>query len=298
VRDNIAGFGGDVSRITLFGQSAGSASVDIYSYAWTADPIVNAFIEESGSVGVLTGGDVQATEKWYNVSMALGCGGPEAAATSEACVRTKNISDIVTALSTVPAGFVPVVDNVTIFADYAARGSAGQFVKKPLLVGSNNNEAGLFDAAAGGTFPPAAITAMNAEFTCPAGDAARYRAMNGVPVWRYRYFGVWPNLNISANAGAFHSAEVSQIFGNTVELMGIPNTANETAVSTLFRSAWTSFAKRPETALDALGWPRYVVAGTSLIEIAFDDQTRPIFVNSTMYDNVCQNLNQSALPPV
>jgi len=57
---------------------------------------------------------------------------------------------------------------------------------------------------------------MNAEFTCPAGDAARYRAMNDVPVWRYRYFGVWPNLNISANAGAFHSAEVSQIFGNTV----------------------------------------------------------------------------------
>jgi len=130
VRDNIAGFGGDVSRITLFGQSAGSASVDIYSYAWTADPVVNAFIEESGSVGVLTGGDDQATEKWYNVSMALGCGGPEAAATSEACVRTKNISDVVTALSTVPAGFIPVVDNVTIFADYAARGSAGQFVKR------------------------------------------------------------------------------------------------------------------------------------------------------------------------
>src|SRR5436190_14586297 len=43
VRDNIAAFGGDPSRITIFGQSAGSASVDYYSYAYTSDPIVAGF---------------------------------------------------------------------------------------------------------------------------------------------------------------------------------------------------------------------------------------------------------------
>lgn len=33
VHDNIANFGGDPDRILLFGQSAGAASVDTYSYA-------------------------------------------------------------------------------------------------------------------------------------------------------------------------------------------------------------------------------------------------------------------------
>jgi cholinesterase len=42
VSKNIEAFGGDPARILLFGQSTGGGSVDIYSYAWTEDPIVNA----------------------------------------------------------------------------------------------------------------------------------------------------------------------------------------------------------------------------------------------------------------
>lgn len=49
VRDNIEAFGGDASRITIFGESAGAASVDFYTYAWTQDPIIAGYIEESGT---------------------------------------------------------------------------------------------------------------------------------------------------------------------------------------------------------------------------------------------------------
>jgi carboxylesterase type B len=40
VHANIAQFGGDPERITLFGQSAGSVAVDAYSFAYPNDTIV------------------------------------------------------------------------------------------------------------------------------------------------------------------------------------------------------------------------------------------------------------------
>jgi cholinesterase len=52
VNNNIEAFGGDVKRITLFGESAGASSVDYYAYAWLDNPIVNAFIAQSGTAMV------------------------------------------------------------------------------------------------------------------------------------------------------------------------------------------------------------------------------------------------------
>lgn len=73
VRDNIAVFGRDPHRITLFGQSAGAASIDFYSYAWTSDPIVNGFILESGTTQVIPPlNETTSAAIWYNMTSQLG----------------------------------------------------------------------------------------------------------------------------------------------------------------------------------------------------------------------------------
>jgi acetylcholinesterase len=49
-RDNIAAFGGDPSRITQMGRSAGAISVDVHAYAFPNDPIAQAQYMQSGTI--------------------------------------------------------------------------------------------------------------------------------------------------------------------------------------------------------------------------------------------------------
>lgn len=82
---------------------------------------------ESGNVGILTAGDPLATQKWYNVSAALGCG---SSGDTVACVRSKSTATVLATIGQLGLGFVPVVDNVTLFSDYPARGAAGKFIHR------------------------------------------------------------------------------------------------------------------------------------------------------------------------
>jgi cholinesterase len=128
---------GDPKRITLFGESAGGASVDYYSYAWTKDPIVNGFIPQSGTVS--SGGRGAETDKtkpfpdWYALSEKLGCGGRESGEKTLECMRSKPAADIMKTVNAGKTGFGPMPDERVVFSDNKKRAEAGNFIKRVTL---------------------------------------------------------------------------------------------------------------------------------------------------------------------
>jgi cholinesterase len=302
VRENIQAFGGDPSRITLFGQSAGSASIDFYSYAWVKDPIVAGLVMESGTTGLGIYTKNETASSWFNVTSTLGCGDASSNPDSVlACMRSKNTTEISAAIPLSnsafgAAAFWPTIDDVVVFSDYPARSAAGEFIKVPLLIGNNNYEAGYFKTI-GSVYndylPESAWDDLNNfAFSCPAANRANISSSAGLPTWRYRYFGEFPDLELTTfpDSGAYHGSEISVLFDTLQEGNGLPPpTEAEIAIGNYMRGAWAAFAKDPENGLQCYGggWPEYNTQGKTLIRLAYNDTLGFNVVYPSLYDSVC-----------
>jgi cholinesterase len=133
VRDNIAAFGGDPKRITLFGESAGGGATDYYTFAWKDDPIVHSVIPMSGSVFTRGIAATENNEAWFSASAKLGCGGDSAGEKTLQCMKEKSWKDVLKFVQSgmrVPGKtFGPIFDEKIIFKDYSARAKAGLFAR-------------------------------------------------------------------------------------------------------------------------------------------------------------------------
>ena len=136
VRDNIKHFGGDIHRIGLWGQSAGSNSVGFYGFAYQDDPIVSGLMMDSGTelVPSLVSTD-QIHTNFSFVASQVGCGN---LTTSKelSCMREIPAATIENFLhsyqdaGTIPEiSFTPVLDNHTVFDDYYERVANGKAPK-------------------------------------------------------------------------------------------------------------------------------------------------------------------------
>jgi carboxylesterase type B len=138
VRDNIEQFGGDPKRIVIFGESAGGGAVDFYSFAYTDDPIVSGFIEQSGSAFTRGIAEESNLDVWYATSSKLGCGGKEAGSKTVDCMRQKKWEDLMKYVQTGPRvpgeTFGPIFDEKTVFKDYYSRAKEGKFIRKVMFI--------------------------------------------------------------------------------------------------------------------------------------------------------------------
>jgi para-nitrobenzyl esterase len=140
VRDNIAAFGGNPRKVTIFGESAGGISVHVQMASPLAAGTFQRAIAQSGAVFVqptLADGESDGA----TLADTLGC----ADQTAE-CLRAVTVDDI---LAHQPLGLrtaSPVVDGVVLPTDLRTAFSSGHFNAVPLIEGSNHDEMRLFVA--------------------------------------------------------------------------------------------------------------------------------------------------------
>lgn len=297
VYNNIRSFGGDPSKITLFGESAGASSIGAYAYTYADDPIARGFIMESGSEFLNYGITVPPNNPgsalaWQSVAAAVGCNSTSQVLTFR-CMQNANITALASAVNNYTGSFVdflPTQDGVHMLnlSSYYMASDLQQFSKVPVLLGTNNNEGTSLVGIYGGGNANLANTITITSFTCPAAEVAESRQNASVPVWQYRYFGTWPNISpLSSMTYAFHGSEIEPVFG-TYNLSTAANVSKaEVMTSQIMQSAWVAFAKDPINGLTNYGWPSYQSNGSTLIQIA-----------SNYYNQSDAVLNSASLPIV
>ncbi|XP_035694717.1 cholinesterase 1-like [Branchiostoma floridae] len=137
VQDNIPSFGGDSSKVTIFGHSAGSASVGFHLVSSESRNVFSRAILQAGTSlqpglsETMSG----ANDKAMAFSESLGCPTDQGTAALLTCLRSQDAQQFATFTN-----FYPVKDTGFIPANPAQALEDGMFKRADILIGTNENE--------------------------------------------------------------------------------------------------------------------------------------------------------------
>ncbi|KAF5854940.1 hypothetical protein ETB97_010554 [Aspergillus alliaceus] len=265
VHQNIRAFGGDPSRITIFGESSGGYSVK-QLIANPPEPLpFQAAIIQSQALGAEGSGK----ESWLKLVEELGCN----STTSQLqCVKSAPLDRIIPLLNRQALVFPPAIDNKTNIGNFGDAVIQYTAAPVPVLIGTNANEG----TALTSVMPPSqrmieyifrndtrsqklaraaypvnipenqlkANILTDHEYTCTTSAIADTLANASYKVWRYYFTAAFPNTQPFPGAGAWHTSEIGLIFGTYPR--DNRTTVQQSLLSRYMQRTWADFATDPE----------------------------------------------------
>lgn len=305
IQNNIAAFGGDPSRVMIFGESAGGLNVGNL----LTSPLANGLFQRAAiqSAAPVISSYVDATNKGIAYVDTFATSGTDVQ--KIAYMRTLPIDSLVKyETSPLSGGAVgmnwqAVIDNIVFDGFPKQKFESGNFNKVPLIIGSNSEEMSLsapqtvlpfmvtalinqyvpapLQAQATALYPPGTTSAearssyinilTDAQFTATTRRTAQCVSQNQVePVYRY-FFTHKHAFSPLTELGSYHGMELFYVFNtweNAILGSGPLFSAQDDSVQTNMLQYWVNFASTGDPNGGNLPvWPEYDAATDCYLEI-------------------------------